>query len=277
MEATASNPISRPDLSAAQGRAHNQDFNFTAQHYLLNRTPEFLLYLYNVSEQTFTVSRPPIIREMKIPGRKAGERYALATHLPQPLLTPKGNVDSNEVDILALDTRRFLTDVINPDNLGINQDAHVAMKERTSQGNDLGQKGVFWSFNNPPLEEEVDRAYQRMEQYYQFLIEQATTVEVSAPATLKDVLTPEHHAACDYFGEEHSWHAKRSRPMDCPNCGEKIKAGSAFHKTDEGVLCIINWERAIKAGVRTRKQAIEAEIPGFTEKPVVPVAPVTEL
>lgn len=263
-------PVQRPDLSDGMTRANNMELNFNAQHYLMSRKPDYWVYLFNISEQSFEVSRPPLLSRLVIPGRKAGEDYAKVTKLPQPLLTPTGNVDSNEVSIVPQDTRRFAMDIINPDNLGLNQDAVIDPKAVTNQGNNLGAKGVFWSLNEVPTEQELAAAKKRLEARYNFLIEQAKSVEVSNPGGLRDMLTPEHHAAVDYFGIETSWHGKRSRPMDCPNCGDRVKMGIAFHKTDEGTLCIIDWKRAVASGVRTRQQAIEAGAPGFEQGTSIP-------
>jgi len=284
MEATMSSPVTRPDLSGGMSRANNVDFQFTTQNYLYNREPEYYVYLYNVSEHTYEFSRPPLIRKAVIVGRQPGHnsKVVLAARLPQPLLVPKGNVDSNEIDIVPQDARRFAMDIINPDNLGLNQDAVI--QNATSIGNNLGAKGVFWSLNGPgatknkeqlkrlynievaeePTQKEISDAVARMEKYYRYLLNQAKTVEASSPKDLPDTITPEHHVAAEYFGEEYSWHGKRARTDFCPNCGERIKANSAFHKTEEGTLCIIDWHRAVKAGVRTRAQAFEAtEDPKF--------------
>jgi hypothetical protein len=285
MEATHSAPVTRPDLSAGMSRANNIDFQFTSQNYLLNRNPEYYVFLYNVSESKFDVSRPPLIKGFVIPGREAGSpaKYKLAARFPQPLLMPKGNVDSNEIDILAQDTRRFVTDIINPDNLGIDQDAVIDPKAVTSQGNNLGAQGLFWSLNGPgaskhgyleePTKEEIERAVVRMEKFYRYSLEQADSVAASAPGDLSKFLGPIHHLACDYFGEDRTWHGKKTRTDFCPNCGDRIKAGSGFHRTEDGSLCVIDWNKAIKAGVRTRAQAFEAtEDPQFAPK-VTPSAP----
>lgn len=286
MQATHSAPVYRGDLSKAQQIAHNLDFNmFSANNYMMSRPPEYFVYLYNVSQQSFSVSRPPLFREFTIPGRKDSERYALATKLPQPLMVPKGNVDSNEVDMVPTDCRRIAMDIINPDNTGTDQDAHIDSRNVTSQGNNLGAKGVFYSMNGPgatafggqeePTKDEIDRAYARMEKFYTGKLDEARAMEVSDPANLSKFISPEHHAAADYFGEERPWHTKKSKPMDCPNCGDKIKSGAAFHKTDEGSFCIIDWKRAVAAGVRTRSQAFEAtEDKQFAPAVVAPVVTV---
>lgn len=280
MDATVSTPVSRGDLSAGMGRANNVEFGLNTHNYLYNREPEFYVYLYNVSEYTYTFSRPPLIKLGTIAGRKSvfGSNYILAARLPQPMLVPKGNVDSNEIDIVPLDTRRFAMDIVNPDNLGFDQNAVI---QSTSIGNNLSAKGVFWSLNGPenasdeyikrnikrlfgievqsrPTEKELADAQTRMENYYRYLINQAKTTELADPKSINEVVTPEHHAAAEYYGEEHSWHSKNKRTDFCPNCGDRIKGGAAFHKTEEGTLCIIDWVRAVKAGVRTRAEAYDA-------------------
>jgi len=246
---------SRPDLSMAENRAHNFDFNFNVNDYLLSRKPEYFVYLYNISENDYVVSRPPIAKEVRIPGRKAGQEYALVGRLPQPMWVPEGSVDSSQLKIGAEDARRFAMDIINPDNLGLDQDALI--QNPMSQGANLGAKGVFWSLNNPPTEVELKAAKKRMEAYYENILLKAEAHAVSSPATLSQYLTPEHHAAADYFGNEYTWHTKRSRPMDCPNCGVRVKEGIAYHVVD-GDLCVIDWVRTVKAGKRTRAQAFDA-------------------
>ena len=270
MQPTVTSPNLRSDLSEGMNRANNIDYQFISQHYLLNRKPDFVVYLYNVSQQAFELSRPPILKKLIVPGKRPEGKYILATSFPCPLLHPRPNVDSNEFDILAQDTRRFVMDLINPDNFGLDQGAANDPKTTLSQGTHLGARGLFWSLSNPPLDSEVDSAIARMEKQYKVLIEQANTVQLSAPATMHQILTPEHHFAADYFGEEYAWHSKKKRAATgtCPNCGDPIREGAAFHKTEEGVLCIIDWAKAIKAGVRTRAQAIEAGIEGFIPAPV---------
>jgi hypothetical protein len=257
-------------LSGAETRAHNRDAElsvFGSQNYAFGREPEYWVYLYNISEQTHLVSRPPLIKEMKIVGRKPKEDYALVAKFPQPLNIPKGNVDSGEVDFVIQDTRRFATDIINPDNHGINQDAFI---ERSTSGgsNDLGAKGVFWSLNGPgaskhgyleaPTQQEIEGARKRLEKRYRDILNKAKAVETSNPKGLEDVLSPEHHMAADYFGETYSWHNQQVRADYCKLCGERIRAGAAFHVTQDGGLCVNDWDRAIKAGRVSRAMAYDA-------------------
>jgi len=277
---------------------------------MLNKEPDYFVYLYNMSkvnignETSFVVSRPPLLREFKIKYCPTNKDYVLATKLPQPLLIPKGNVDSNEIDIVPQDVRRFAMDIVNPDNLTVDQDAFIDPSKVTGQGNNLGVKGVFWSLNGPgathdgdrkfvviagqrvpvfeePQPVEIKAARERMEKNYRRQLEEADAVAVSQPADLGKFLTPEHHAACEYYGEDRAWHGKKARTDFCPICGEKMRAGASFHKTEDGVLCINNWDGAIKAGVKKRADAYEATgdekyAPKLPVPSVPPVKPVDE-
>ena len=81
------------NLSRAMDRAAAVDMEcrFTANNYLLNRHPDFYVYIYNISEQEHVVSRPPTFMRMVIPSiRTKGKLdangnpkpYILATRLP---------------------------------------------------------------------------------------------------------------------------------------------------------------------------------------------------
>ena len=271
MDATVSAPQQRTDLSEGMTRANNTSFNFNGNHYLMNRAPDYWVYIHTVSENSFDVSRPPIISKMKLVGKTGKAKSALCARFPQPLLTAIGNVDSNETTISPMDCRRFVMDIINPDNLGFDQDAIITSV--TSVGNNLGGKGIFWSLNEEPTEQEINAAVARMEKYYKSITEKANTVEASSPKDLPDTLTPEHHFAADYltqhFGTQFKWHTSLSRLESCELCGEKVKAGIAFHRTDEGGVCVRDWARTVKSGARTRAQAYEAtEDPQFAPKVV---------
>lgn len=293
MEATHSFSGTRADLSAAEMRAHNIDFNLIGSNYMFNREPDSFIYIYNVSDTTYTVQRPPMVREMKLVGRKdphykfaADVPYVLCTRLPQPMLIPKGNVESNEVDIIPFDAKRFAMDIINPDNHGTNQDAFIEPKNVTSLGVNLGDRGVFYSENGPgaskrgkeevPTEEEVRKAVERMDKFYRGLMNKADTVEATSPGELSALIGPEFHAAADFLGEDRKWHGKRAKTDICTTCGERTTKNAAFHKTEDGTICVNNWPKAVRAGAVTRAQAFDAtDDPQFAPRNPAPTTPVS--
>jgi len=259
MEPTCLTPISRGDLSAAMTRANNIDWNFSTADYMLNRPADFHVYIYNIAKLEYKVSRLPLIKEMVIPARKENEKYAVVTSLPSPFKFPKGNIDSNDIDIVIIDGRRMAMDIINPDNLTLDQDAVITSS--FSVGQNLGKLGVFWSVNNPPTEAEIAAATRRMEKHYRELLSDARAVETSNPQALPAVITPTLHAACEYFHETTNWHKKEVHLEPCPRCGMPANAGAPFHPLEGGGFCINGvegWKKAVAAGVRSRAQAYDA-------------------
>lgn len=256
MEATVSSPTSRPDLSTAMTRANNIDWNFSTADYMLSRPADFFVYLFNIAKQEYKISRLPLIKELTIPARKEGEKYALVTKLPSPFKFPKGNIDSNDIDVVVIDGRRMAMDIINPDNLSMDQDAVITGS--FSVGQNLGRLGVFWSLNAVPTEKELADATRRLEAHYRSLLTDARAVETSNPQALPAILTPATHAAADYFHETFGWHKKEIHLESCPRCGQPARVGAPFHPLDGGGLCIGDWDAAIRAGVRSRAQAYEA-------------------
>jgi hypothetical protein len=256
MEPTCSAPTTRGDLSTAMTRANNIDWNFSTADYMLSRQADFFVYLFNIAKLEYKVSRLPIIKEMTIPARKEGEKYARVTKLPSPFKMPKGNVDSNDIDIVILDGRRMAMDIVNPDNLSLDQDAVITGS--FSVGQNMGNLGVFWSLNEEPTEAELAAATRRMEKHYRSLLTDARSIETSNPQALPAVLTPTLHAAADYFHETFNWHKRETHKENCSRCGMPANVGAPFHALEGGGLCVGDWDAAIKAGVRSRAQAYEA-------------------
>jgi hypothetical protein len=242
--------------ASSLSKINNVDWNFSTADYMLSRPADFFVYLFNIAKQEYKVSRLPILKEMIIPARVEGEKFARVTKLPSPFKMPKGNVDSNEIDIVVIDGRRVAMDIISPDNWTLDQDAVIAHSD--SVGQNLGRLGVFWSTNETPTEAELAAATRRLEANYRGLLTDARTVETSNAAALPAVLTPAHHAAAEYFHETFNWHKKEVHLENCPRCGAPARVGAPFHPLDGGGLCIGDWDAAVKAGVRSRAQAYEA-------------------
>jgi hypothetical protein len=256
MEPTCSSPTSRGDLSAAMTRANNVDWNFSTADYMLSRAPDFFVYLFNIAKQEYKVSRLPLIKDMIIPACKENEKYTLVTKLPSPFKFPKGNIDSNDIDVVIIDGRRMAMDIVNPENLTLDQDAVIT--GAFSIGNNLGKLGVFWSQNAEPTEKELAAATRRLEAHYKTILSEARAVEKSNPQSLSAILSPAHYAAADYFHETFTWHSKAIHKENCPRCGTPATVGAPFHALEGGGLCVGDWDAAIKAGVRSRAQAYEA-------------------
>jgi hypothetical protein len=252
---TATHSITHQDgPEAGLGRAQTYDANSAlGLNPVLDpnifRKVEYHVYVYSVADREIRIKRPPIFPNLVMPAR-GKERYVKVTSLPSPLQTVDRDLNGNLIANWT-DGRRAAMDLINPNNWGIDQDATLAGKTAMAVGVNNGERGVFWSLNDPPTEEEIRKAEGRKETYYRALLERARVTELSDPAGLQEVINKDYHLAAEYFGVEASWHRKLSTKATCRNCGEEIRSADvAFHKTSDGVICVLDWERTVKAGVK---------------------------
>ncbi len=56
----------------------------------------------------------------------------------------------------------------------------------------------------------------------------------------------------DALGLKADWHQTAEVSVYCPFCGDEIRQGIAFHQSSAGVLCVLDPERALKAGAIDR-------------------------
>jgi hypothetical protein len=199
------------EMSESMNSMANDSYPFDFAHFgLIPVLPKDKVWIYNVSAQRHESSIHPVLgRNVIFPAVKEGEDYSVVTSIPRVMRYPKANVDSGDMSPVFEDGRRIAMDLINPDNLGLDQDATPMSLHTSGNGRNLGAKGVFWSLKNPPGKMEVRLAKKRMEMRYKFLLEQAETVLKVDPRILKEMITPEHHAAADYMGGSYVWHGER--------------------------------------------------------------------
>jgi hypothetical protein len=189
---------------------HNPEVHYDFAHFgLIPVLPKYKVWIYNVSRQQHEIVGHPILAKVIFPAAKEDEDYAVVTSIPRVMRYTKNNVDTSVMDVVFEDGRRVAMDLINPDNLGMDQENATTLYWSSGGTRDLGAKGVFWSMKNPPGKLEVRLAKKRMEMRYKFLLEQAATVQKVDPKRLKETITPEHHAAANYMGGTYIWHGER--------------------------------------------------------------------
>jgi hypothetical protein len=226
------------------------------------RKTELTIYVWSVVDERPAGAHlfrcfPPLLPRLQIAELKPGQRYCLVTTIPHPV-NQQCMRENGERYIDYHSGRRVAMDIVDPDNLTLNQDFQVDPSRVFSQGNNYGRLGVFWTETPKPSDEDVKKAIKRKETYYRARLQQARVLEMTNPRALAEYLTINDHIACDYFGEEYSWHKKMVKVETCPNCGEAISPGVAFHKSMalDGALCVIDSERASRAGVKNKSTVI---------------------
>lgn len=256
---------------------HNRDANtsefggnppFRGVEWRSKFNPTEHVYVYNVSGRKFsqfgklqreipgvTDDDPTDVRvgDKVLPG-KPNERYHYVTSFPQPILIYIPDDQSNMVRTIEQDAVRYVVDLINPDNPTRTLDFTVPPDRQLSIGTNLADKGVFFSMTNPPQREDVRKAYDRLEVYYNRLLETARTLELTDKQKLSEQLAgnPDYSYAATYFGQEYSWNKRQVRPVECPVCGEHKPAGKKFHTPSTGGICVEPtveaWKLVVQSG-----------------------------
>jgi hypothetical protein len=167
-------------------------------NWLFEQNRKVKVWIYNISQEEHTLGNG-VIKSLKVPACKDNELYSVVTSLPAVFITSKPNVDSGEIDYVVSDGRRIAMDLINPSNLGIDQNANCdSLRWGSAIGNDFSKKGVFFSTHNPPLKKELREAHKRLKSYYIDLMERANIVRLTSAASTLGVKTSEISAAQQY-------------------------------------------------------------------------------
>ena len=193
---------STPVLNAEWSKSLNETNNLHMDLCLdqLNLLPkrEGKVWIYNVSSQSYKLSSS-LIRRCTVPECPEGDDYVVVTSIPLVIAHPKHQLDDNTTDYFLMDGRRVAMDLINPSNLGIDQDKDCEWLSRTTAvGNDFSKRGVFFSTHNPPLKKELKAAHKRLKVYYTSIIERADIVRISSAAATLGLPTGELTAAVDF-------------------------------------------------------------------------------
>lgn len=249
----------------------------------VSRAPDYYLYVYNISRRQFNIARPPCFPHVKLSACPEGQPYVKVMKVGN-VVNEKWVDDNSQVRNNGIMAERFLTDLLNPTNLGINCWQEVTDDQMSwidaGGTNDLTRRGLFWSRNEEPgrtcmvhggvkqeilcpycfqpTHDELELAKTRMQRHYRQLIAQADKYWRD---NQRMEIGPEHHMAGDYFKVKAEWHTIAELPSICPNCGEAVHEGLKFHTTAAGVICVNptqeGWRAAVNAGVKTKDQVPE--------------------
>ena len=240
------------------------------------RKPDGHIYIFSVARRHFPKTSSPYFKQ-PFRGCVQGERYVLCGSIPDPpfLVGPdEANGGTRLYDEPGDDAgMRVAIDLLNPNNP--TNDPYWADAGSlgaffgTSANSNLIAQGLFPSRTNPPAEKEIQRAEEVRDTRFQKLVTEALRLETFDQKALQAFIqdNPDVHPAMDALGLEAAWHKTHDLKMTCPNCGDKVVAGIAFHMF-EGALCVIDWQRAVMAG-RVKKSDVPDEMRWWlNERPV---------
>ena len=186
------------------------------------------IFFYNIAPQDFTVSMPPNHPRMLFKRCPRSKPYVMVGRLTHPYEEYREDQNFNRVSTWTNGYREAMK-VLCPLNPGTDQDWDDP--NTLHQGGNLCRFGVFWSTHNPPLEEELEAARNRLEASYRAEIESLVAIEAEGgPDAARARANRLSHAAAEYFNQSFSWHRsdlsqkKDAGKVDCTACGEKIMA-----------------------------------------------------
>jgi hypothetical protein len=222
------NIIERHDVNAEKAAIANAStfLGRQDQDFGIQETP---IYFYNTSALEFNQSRPPNHPHMLIRACPKGQPYIMARgSISHPFTEQRADQNDNKYAVLTNGFKEA-TKMVNPMNpcvYGDERDQDHNLDSEFHQGDNLGKFGVFWSRNNPPLAEEVEKAQKRMETSYRKELERMGKAKTADEALgMRNNISA---AAADYFGVSATWHqtdliSRDYGKVECGVCGEKIQ------------------------------------------------------
>lgn len=222
----------------------------------LNRKPDYFVYVYSIVARRFEVKRPPTFPFIVFEPCSPDEQYKLVGTFPSPVNESIWMEDRNFVT--GIYGERFVMGVLNPGGANIDRPDNTMDNEASwsAATSDLTRRGLFMSLHKPPKAEEVQACRTKMEKHYRWLLQQGDQLERTNRAR---EIGPEHHLAAEHFGYKANWHYVQTAPTPCPNCGELVRTGLAYHINPAGAVCVLDWKRAVRAGVKTMEDVPENE------------------
>ena len=224
------------------------------------RPPLRTIYIYSVAKRGFTLRKPPLFPKLELRGCEAGERYVRCTSFGDPILQPCPDQERGGTRIDDNDGWVEAIDMLNPGNFTMDPYAgsqNPNFYANTLTGTNLVAMGLFPSLNAEPTEEEIKRAEFARDSHYRHLTKEAMRLYALGAKQGNEFLQrfPDTHIAMDALGLEAPWHQANAVRVTCPNCGDAVKPGIAFHKsTVTDSLCVIDAARAYKAKAINRDE-----------------------
>lgn len=267
--------------SLAKGKAMQQEVNAsgTTLEAQMARPVERFIYLYNILRgwEFHPVQQPPTFPNFKIPICSKNERFSW-TVLPEIVNEIYRKPGEDTALYISRDGREAANSLLNPDSHPKNP-FEAQFRDISRFGNqdmntrNLNDLGVFWSFTDPEdpaLDEELAAMKKRVDVSMKKLITRANRLALGKPEDRNEI-TPLMHFAMDYFHLQSKWHESNEQMVPCPNCGEPVREGIAYHKNDFGDRCIIDRERYEAAIELSRPKRAEVT-PAASAQAAEPVA-----
>ena len=228
------------------------------------------IYIYNICTLSHVRNQPPEFPAFTVEPCPKGEKFSVKV-FPGLVNEKFCKPGTAEYYTQQVDGRKYATSLLNPDTFpGTDWQAQLA---EGSTGNDdmsgmnMNRFGVFWSElapDSPKLDAQIKLFRGLVDRTMDALVKEGN--RWNAEGRLANI-SPMMHFAMEYFGLSSPWHMSHRHKTECPNCGDLVLEGIAYHRNASGDICIIDRER-YEASVITVQQQKESEtVPAQTKGP----------
>ena len=221
------------------------------------------VFIFSVARRTLGPIQQTLFPSLELVGCTKGERYVLAATIADPVPQASPDLERGGKRIDYEDGWRAAIGLLHPEHpAGGNGNWWAGAEQASvSEGVNLLAHGLFPSRTNPPDEDDIRRAEGFRDARYRRMTDRAFSAAGRGSKHLSDYLR-EHedvHDAMDALGLKADWHqGSRQMKAACPNCGDEIVAGLAFHRSSVTErLCVLDPERAFKAKAITKDELEE--------------------
>jgi hypothetical protein len=185
---------------------------------LTMQMPYYSIYFFSLYPQPLE-KRCGSAGVFKIPACLPGERVSKALVIPSIVRSPYLDALDGVTKTDDIAGERVAEDLMRPFMAG-------SPESVWSFGNNWDDFGAFWTRNEVPTDEEIDKARTKLEVTFDAALREADTLE--ATGNLISV-TPLMRLAATYREQDRTWNRIFKKTVECPGCGEKVKAGIIMH------------------------------------------------
>jgi hypothetical protein len=228
----------RPDI--ARGVEAGLDGVIEYQPSALHQfAPKYKVYIFNVGPLSWTIDPTTKIDNRVARGSAGsyaieacpgGKAYSKPLILPSIVMSSYIDAATGAMKTDDVEGKYVAQDIVNPNNGG-----------DWSEGVNLSERGVFWTFNETPTEKELSDARAKLEVYLRKMLASATELETKGQL---DRITPNMRLAATYFQEDRSWNKIFRKIGECPVCGDPMRENTVKHSCGY----VPDPERAYKLG-----------------------------
>jgi hypothetical protein len=223
------------------------------------------IYIFSTSPRKFW-SKQTLFPKTELRGCGEGERYVLCTTVPDPVLQASPDLERGGHRTDMFDGWQAAMSLLHPEHpMGASEEWWKAADQGTiSDGINLIAYGLFPSRTNPPSEEDLQRAEGLRERYYRRLTDLAYQAAARGAREHADFLRQHEdvYDAMDALGLDADWNRSRAKAKAiCPNCGDPILPHLAYHRSSMGNICVLDPERAFRAGAISKEQMEQLRAP----------------